>query len=164
MIEREDIIRAVNEELAGRDELFCVDVAVRGDEAEVTIDSDGRVSVDDCATLTRAVESHFDREEEDFALTVSSAGIGRPFTMLRQYRKRVGREVEVVMRSGAKLTATLDAVNAAEGADDMDGATVTLSYPKKQRAEGDRRPRLVTVTETFPLAELKSTCEHIDFK
>jgi len=165
MIEREDIIRAVEDGLAGKGHLFCVDVTVCGDRVDVTIDSDDRVSVDDCAALTRAVESRFDRETDDFSLTVSSAGIGQPLTMLRQYRKRVGREVDVVTRGGAKFTATLDAVTAAEGApEEAEGATLTLSYQKKQRAEGDRRPRLVTVTETYPVAELKSVAEYIDFK
>jgi len=178
MIEREDIIQAVREALEGRDELFCVGVKVRGDEVEVFIDSDGRVTIDDCAALTRAVEGRFDREADDFSLTVSSAGIGQPLTVLRQYRKMVGREVEVVTLGGRKFTATLDAVQAGPedannanaengagfGAEELKGASVTLSYPEKQKVEGEKRPRVVTVTKTVPLAELKSVCEHIDFK
>jgi ribosome maturation factor RimP len=165
MIERKDIIQAVNEELPTGGALFLVDVKVRGDEVEVTIDSDTRVTIDDCAALTKAVEAHFDRETDDFALTVSSAGIGQPLVVARQFRKLVGRQVEVVLLGGRKFTATLDAVETPDGdRGGLEGASMTLSYPEKQRADGEKRPRVVTVTGTFPLTEVKSTCEHIDFK
>ncbi len=154
MIDPQDIISAAEEAL-GDGELFLVEVKVRGDEVEVFIDSDGRVTVDDCVALTKAIESRFDREEEDFSLTVSSAGIGQPLKTMRQYRKLRGKSVEVVLASGVKFTATLEDV----GQDD-----ITLSYPEKQKIEGQKRPQIVTVTKTFPLTEVKTTKEHIDFK
>ncbi len=172
MIDREEIIKIVEETLSDG-ELFLVDVTVHGDEIEVFIDSDGagadgkqrRVTVDDCVVLTKAIEAHFDRDlpENDFSLTVSSAGIGQPLKTLRQYRKLTGRQVEVLLAGGAKFTATLDAVEA--GVDGgTEGGKITLSYPEKQRAEGQKRPQIVTVTRMFPLAEVKTTKEHIDFK
>lgn len=43
---------------------------------EVTIDkADGPVSLDDCESVHRAVLDAFDRNIEDYALTVSSRGI-----------------------------------------------------------------------------------------
>lgn len=177
MIDREDIIRAVEEALAARvgdtgsGGLFLVDVRNgAGDEVEIFIDSDGRdadgrtrgVSVDDCVLLTKAIESRFDRDENDFSLTVSSAGIGQPLKTERQYRKLVGAEVEVVPASGAKFVAKLEAVEA--GAEGGEAASLTLSYPEKQKVEGKKRPETITVTKTFPLSEIKTTKEHIDFK
>jgi ribosome maturation factor RimP len=170
MIEPQDIKKATEEALAeigsegtGSGDLFLVDVKVHGDEAEVYIDSDGRgadgrlrgVSVEDCVALTKAIESRFDRDEDDFSLTVSSAGIGQPLRVPRQYRKLVGGSVEVVLTSGAKMVATLEAA-------DENG--ITLSYPEKQKIEGQKRPLTVTVTKTFPLNDVKTTKEHIDFK
>ena len=35
----------------------------------------GSVSIDDCVEVSRFVESRLDRDEEDFSLMVSSAGI-----------------------------------------------------------------------------------------
>ncbi len=155
MVEREDIIRIAGEEL-GDGELFLVDVKVSaGNEVEVFIDSDSRVSVEDCVRLTKAIESHFDREVEDFSLTVSSAGIGQPLRVDRQYRKLIGRSVEVVLTGGTKFMATL------EGAD---GEGITVSYAEKQKLEGKKRPEVVTVTKTFPFTEIKTTKEYIDFK
>ncbi len=58
MIDPQDIISAAEEAL-GDGELFLVEVKVRGDEVEVFIDSDGRVTVDDCVALTKAIESRF---------------------------------------------------------------------------------------------------------
>jgi ribosome maturation factor RimP len=188
MIEQEDIAKAAEEALAGmaaadgesEGGLFLVDVAVHGDGVDVYIDSDGtaadgkprRVTVDDCVALTRAIETQFDRDEEDFSLTVSSAGIGQPLKTMRQYRKLAGRQVEVVLTSGAKFTATLEAVEEAPGGQGTaevamppnSESSITLSYPEKQKIEGQKRPQTVTVTRTFPLTEVKSTKEYIDFK
>jgi ribosome maturation factor RimP len=155
MIDSQEIKSAVEDILAGDGELFLVDVTVRGDEVDVTIDSDDRVRVDDCVALTKALEARFDRDEEDFALTVSSAGIGQPLKIRRQYLNLVGESVEVVLLSGVKFTATLD---------DVGEDAITLSYPEKQKIEGQKRPQIVTVTKTIPLAEIKTTKEHLDFK
>jgi len=67
-----------------------------------------------------------DRDEEDFSLTVASAGIGSELKSLRQYHKLVGNTVEVLLTSGIKVLAKLDA------ADDQG---ITLSYEEKQAVE-----------------------------
>jgi ribosome maturation factor RimP len=167
--------------------LFPVEVKMHGDEIEVFIDSDARgddgrirgVSVEDCIALSRAIESRFDRDAEDFSLTVSSAGIGQPLKVLRQYRKLIGSAVEVVLNDGTKFTASLEAVEAetprgngiagdtGNAAGDTNGAgegSITLSYSEKRKVEGKKRAETVAVTKTFPLSEVKSTKEYIDFK
>jgi ribosome maturation factor RimP len=158
MITKDDITKAaeVAIEGMGNNELFVVEVkALPGDEFEVYIDSDDRVTVDDCIAVSRAIEEQFDREVDDFALTVSSAGIGQPLRTLRQYQKLVGGSTEVVLTSGVKILATLEAA---------DEAGITLSYPEKRTVEGKKRPEIVTVTKTFAYSEIKSTKEYLDFK
>ncbi|MDR2882531.1 MAG: ribosome assembly cofactor RimP [Alistipes sp.] len=178
MVDIHDIGKAAEEALSDAGEsgcdggLFIVEVKGRGDEFEVFVDADGtgddgkprRVTVEDCVALTKAIEGRFDRElpEDDFALTVSSAGIGQPLRVARQYRKLVGRPVEVVLTGGARIAGTLEGVEG-NGAGELPGR-ITLAYPEKQRVEGQKRPQIVTVTKTFPLAEVKSTMEYIDFK
>ena len=144
--------------------LFLVEVKGRGDEFEVVIDSDDRVTVDDCIRVSKAIEAGFDRDqpENDFSLTVSSAGIGQPLRVARQYGKLTGRPVEVVLTGGAKIVGTLEAAEMASGSGEVE--SITLSYPEKQKIEGQKRPQIVTVTRTFPLAEVKTISEHIDFK
>ncbi len=155
MIDTKKIVEAVTRKLEGTD-LFVVEcTSTPGNEIELTIDSDTSVGIDACAELSRAVEAELDREEEDFSLTVMSAGIGSELRSLRQYRKLVGRSVEVLLTSGIKILAKLDEVSE-EG--------ITLSYEEKQAVEGKMKKQLVTVTRTYPFAEIKSTKEWLDFK
>lgn len=103
-----DKIRNIAEEELAEGSLFLVEVNITpGNEIEVVIDSDGSVDIDDCVALSRAIEERLDREEEDFELTVTSAGIGRPLRLLRQYRKLIGHPVEVVLLNGTKIIAEL---------------------------------------------------------
>ncbi len=155
MIDTKKIIAAAEEKLAGSDMFVVGCTCSPGNEIELLIDSDTSVSIDACAELSRAIEAEFDRDAEDFALTVASAGIGSELKSLRQYRKLVGHSVEVLLLSGVKITARLDAA-------DEEG--VTLSYEEKQAVEGKKRKQTVTVTRTYPFEEIKSTREYLDFK
>lgn len=149
-------ITAIAERMLADTDLFVVDCSCSpGNEVELTIDSDTSVGIDACASLSRAIEAEFDREEEDFSLTVMSAGIGSELRSLRQYRKLVGRSVEVLLANGVKILAKLDAV---------DEQGITLSYEEKQAVEGKKRKQLVTVSRTYPFAEIKYTKEWLDFK
>ncbi len=155
MIDKERIIEIAERNLPAP-ELFVVGCTVTpANEIELTIDSDASVDIDQCTALSRAVEAELDRDAEDFELTVMSAGIGSELRCLRQYRKLVGRPVEVVLRNGVKLLAQLD-----EATD----AALTLSYEEKQAVEGKKRKQLVRVTRTYPFEEIKSTVEYLDFK
>ena len=70
MIDTKKIIEAAERHLEGTD-MFVVDcTCTPGNEVELTIDSDSSVGIDACAELSRAVEAQFDRDEEDFSLTV----------------------------------------------------------------------------------------------
>ena len=152
MIDTERIREIIDEKLAGTD-LFLVGIRQSpSNEIEITIDSDTSVGIDRCAELSRAVEEAFDRDAEDFELTVMSAGIGQPLTMLRQYRKLIGREVEAVLKDGSKLTAVLK---------DASAEVLTLSYSEKVAVEGKKRRVSVERERTIPLAEIKTTREHL---
>ena len=74
----------------------------------VDIDGDNGVTIDDCIELSRAIEGNLDRDSEDFELNVSSAGADQPLKLTRQYRKNVGRDLEVVTFDGEKVTGTLE--------------------------------------------------------
>ena len=155
MIDTERIREIIDEKLAGTD-LFLVGIRqAPSNESEITIDSDTSGGIARCAELSRAVEEAFDRDAEDFELTVMSAGIGQPLTMLRQYRKLIGREVEAVLKDGSKLTAVLK---------DASAEALTLSYSEKVAVEGKKRRVSVERERTIPLAEIKTTREHLRFK
>ncbi len=155
MIDTKKIEEVAARHLEGSD-LFVVScTATPANEVELLIDSDTSVAIDQCVALSRAIEAEFDRDVEDFELMVASAGIGSELKQLRQYRKLVGRPVEVLLTNGIKILALLDKVSEEE---------ITLSYEEKQAVEGKKRKELVKVTRTYPFSEIKYTKEHLDFK
>ena len=141
MIDTKKITEAAERHLEGTDMFVVECTSTPGNEIELTIDSDTSVGIDACVALSRAVEADLDRDAEDFSLTVASAGIGSELRTLRQYRKLVGRPVEVLLTNG-----------------------VTLSYEEKQAVEGRKRKQPVKVTRSYPFAQIKYTKEWLDFK
>ena len=155
MIDCQKILEIADRELAGTD-LFTVSCKCTPmNEVELLIDSDTHVTIERCAELSRTIEAEFNRDEEDFSLTVASAGIGSELKNIRQYRKLIGQSVEVLLLSGVKILAKLDAVSD-EG--------ITISYEEKQAVEGKNRKVLVNVERTFNFDEIKYTKEYLDFK
>jgi len=76
--------------------LFITEVRIKPvNRIVVMIDGDEGVRIDDCVALSRFIESKFDREADDFELTVTSAGIGEPLKFNRQYIKNIGRTIQV---------------------------------------------------------------------
>ena len=75
-----EIIDAISSEIVARG-CFLVDVTVSKDnDVEVTVESEeGIVDLDDCVAISRFFETQFDREKEDYSLTVTSAGLDQPF-------------------------------------------------------------------------------------
>ena len=71
---------------------FIVDVTVsNANDIEIIIEKDAdSVTWDDCSALDKAFHEKFNQDEEDYALTVSSAGLDRPFKVMRQFQKAVG--------------------------------------------------------------------------
>ena len=155
MIDKAKLIDVINASIEGS-ELFLVDVTVsRDNNIVVEIDSMDSVSIDDCANLTRAIESNFDREVEDYELEVGSAGLTSPFKVKQQYDKYMGEEVEVLTKDGKKLKGTLK-----EAGED----TFTVGISKKVKPEGAKRPVEVIEDETFNYSEIKYTKYLIQFK
>ena len=155
MIDLEKIRGIVENALAGSD-LFVVDIRSAPEhEIEILIDSDSSVSIENCAAVSRAIEAGMDRDVEDFGLTVSSAGIGEPLKVFRQYKKLIGRPVEVLFKNGTRITAELR---------DATPVAITLVWKEMATVAGKRGKKPVERIETCPLSEIKTTVEHLDFK
>ena len=97
------ILDAINDEIVARG-FFIVDISVSKDNDIVIIieSEEGVVELDHCVGISRYFETKFDRETEDYSLTVSSAGLDQPFKVLKQYQKAVGTKVEVSLKGGKK--------------------------------------------------------------
>lgn len=151
MIDKESLEKFVESQLADTD-CFLVDVTVsKANEIKVEIDSLSGVDIDLCVQLTRAIETEFPREEEDYELEVGSAGLTSPFKVLGQYEKNLGNKVEIVTRDGRKLRGVLSDVNE---------ETFTVDIARKVRVEGSKRPVERVEPETFGYDDVKSvTCD-----
>ena len=136
---------------------FIVDITVSAaNDVEIVMEkTEGAVDWEDCAAIDAVVHAAFDQDEEDYALTVSSAGLDRPFKVLKQYQKAIGTLVDVKFKGGRRLVATL--VSATE-------ETVTLHYTALEAVEGSKKKAQVEHEDTFALAEINSVTPYIDFK
>lgn len=156
-------IKEVAGEVAGAGDTYVVEVKMApGNVVEVVIDSDRSVTIDDCVALSRAIDAAFDREVEDYELTVCSAGVGQPLKVRRQYLKLIGRPVEVLLASGAKIVAELRAVGGDDGAAAPE--TITLAWEERVAVEGRKRKETVERVDEYPIGEVKWVKEWLDFK
>ena len=82
--------------LEERQDLFLINLSiVEGNQIRVVVDGDNGVLVEDCMFVSRAIEHNLDREEEDFSLEVTSAGATSPLEHKRQYKKNIGRILNI---------------------------------------------------------------------
>ena len=82
---------------------FLVDLKINSSNAiTLFFDRMEGVSLKHCVQLTRYIEDNFDREIEDYALTVCSAGLENPFIVKEQYQKNKGKEVFVLLANGKR--------------------------------------------------------------
>ena len=152
MIKDKYIRKLVEHELEGSDN-YVVEVLVKsGNRIRIFIDSDHEISVDVCIALSRKIEGSLDREEEDFELMVSSAGLDQPFSMLRQYKKYLNRQVNVELVDGSKLTGIL--THADEG-----NITIKTLITKSKHKTLEEGPE-----QRLPLSEIKETKPAVLFK
>jgi len=157
MIDKTLLRQCVEKALEGTDD-FIVDITVSPDNAiTVEIDSRTGVDIDTCVKITRAIESEFDRDVEDYELEVGSAGLTSPFKVKEQYLKNIGNPVDVITRDGRKLHGTLASV-----AEDGESYTITVSVKVKE--PGKKRPVTVEQPETISVADTKDIRYRIEFK
>ena len=156
MMNISNILDAISGEIVARG-CFIVDISVSKDnDIVLTIESEeGIIELDDCVSLSRYFETKFDREVEDYSLTVSSAGLDQPFKVYRQFLKAVGTKVEVALKGGKKIVAVLDAA---------DQESITLKYVAKEAVEGKKKKELVEHLDRFTMDQVNAVRPFIEFK
>lgn len=155
MIDKSEIAQLVEERLASTPH-YLVEVQVKpGNLIVIEIDSEESIGIDDCAGLSRYIENSLDREKEDFELEVGSAGITSPFKVLRQYQKYIGKEVELLLKKGVKLTGILKSA-------DENG--ITVGVEKMVKPEGAKRKVAVEEEQAYTFDEIKYTKYLLRFK
>ena len=155
MIDKNVVKTLVDEWLQDK-EYFLVGIEISQDnKIVVEIDHADGVWIEDCVELSRYIEDHLNRDEEDFELEVGSAGLGQPFKVPQQYINFVGKEVEVLDADGKKVKGILKAV---------DGNDFTVGVEEKVKVEGKKRPVKQEVDYAFQMDKVKYTKYVISFK
>lgn len=154
MIDKKQIEDIVAGKIEGTD-LFLVEVKIdTQNNITVVLDSPEGISIDACVVMSQYIESQLDREQEDFALEVSSPGVGQPLKVLQQYTKILNGTIEMLLNNGLKINGILRDANQ-EG--------ILVEYETKEKPEGAKRPVKVTKTEPYAFSEIKSVKETIIF-
>jgi ribosome maturation factor RimP len=133
--------------LAGEPGYFLVDVRIKPtNNVKVYIDGDQGISIEKCVQTNRAL---YKRLEEtalfpngDFSLEVSSPGLDEPLKLHRQYRKNIGRQVELVLQDGSKIEGRLLEVS-------EDGIIVEETRGRNKKKE--------VINHTFLFDNIKTT-------
>jgi len=158
MIDKKRVLELAEERIAERDpKLYVVEITISADN-RIALDLDreeGFVTIDDCISVSRNIEHNLDREAEDFSLEVSSAGMTKPFRVLKQYLKNVGRDVRVQ---------TLEHGRAVEGLlKSADENGFVIETKEKKRIEGKKKKEWVIEEIPFNYNEVKETKLVISF-
>lgn len=151
MISKTRVLELIDERFAELDNgLFLVDLVITKDNSiNIEIDKHvGGVSVKDCIAVSRNVEHNLDREQQDFELHVSSAGIDRPLRVLAQFVKNIGRSVELLMVDGTKKEGVLIAANETE---------LTLEITRIEKIEGKKKKETIVEQVVLSMNTIKET-------
>ena len=137
--------------------LFLVDIEISKDnDITIAIESrDADVKIDNCIDIDHIISGVFDRDVEDYSLTVTSAGLDQPFKVLDQYLKFIGSEVEVVVKGGGKVKGILSAA---------DEASFEITVSKMVKVEGSKKKVQQDTVTAFAYDNVKSCKPVIKFK
>ena len=94
---------------------FLVEIRIKPtNNVKVFLDGDNGITIEKCIAINRALYKQLEGSgifpNDDFSLEVSSPGLDEPLKSDRQYRKNVGRKVEVLLKDGVKLEGKLTEV------------------------------------------------------
>lgn len=159
MLDKGKIFEFLNARLADTD-AFAVDVTVSAtNDIVIEIDSSTSVDVDFCAELSRDFEAAFPREDDeigDYSLEVGSAGLTAPFKVAGQWEKNLGKEIELTLKDGRKLRALLESYDNATG-------KVVVSYERKVKREGVKKPVIERVSEELAPEDIRRAAAYLEF-
>jgi len=158
MISKKIVRRLAEERIEELDNgLFIVELKISSNNA-ITIELDkheGNVAITDCMSVSRNVEHNLDREEQDFELSVTSAGLDKGLRVFAQYLKNIGREVKVKLNEGGKLEGLMT---------EATQESITIQTTRKEKIEGRKKKETIVEDHVLPMESIKETKIVISFK
>ena len=151
---RDKVLELLEEGLKEKPSLFLVDLTITDAfKVIVTLDGDNGVNLQDCIDISRAVDNNLDREEQDYALEVASAGVSTPLKLVRQYRKNIGRTLKV-----KTATETIEAK-----LENVTDENVTLIWAAREPKKIGKGKETVEHKREIPYSEIKEAIVTIIF-
>ena len=126
-MQHSEVDKLVNKGLLelGFEDTYLIETRIKGNKIEIFLDSDDGVNFLKCQKLSRWMEAIFDEKKtfgENYILEVSSAGVGSPLRLLRQYPKNIGRIIDIKYGDGRNVRGVLKGVN---------NALISVEYESK---------------------------------
>ena len=92
--------------------IFPVEIKISPvNDIKIFLDDDKGITIEKCTSLNKALYKYIEESglfpDGDFSLEVSSPGIDEPLKLFRQYKKNIGRKVEVLLNDGTKTEGKL---------------------------------------------------------
>jgi len=151
---KEKVTNLLKETLLDKPSLFLVDLTISDSyKIMVTLDGDNGVVLQDCIDISRAIENNLDREEQDFSLEVASAGVSTPLKLVRQYRKNIGRTLQV-----KTATETIEAL-----LEQVSEESIMLSWTAREPKKIGKGKETVEHKREIPYSEIKEAIVIIIF-
>lgn len=148
-----EVQNLINEAVAENPELFLVDWSISpSNKIEVLVDGDNGLPIDEVVRISRHIEHNLDRESEDFALTVSSPGVTRPLETPRQYKKNLGRRLELKTKENQYKGVIVE----------VDETSVTLEWKAREPKPIGKGKHTVTKTEKIMFENIDKATIQID--
>ncbi|MCX6825658.1 MAG: ribosome maturation factor RimP [candidate division Zixibacteria bacterium] len=72
----------------------------KNSRVQIYIDSDNGVNIDDCARISRMAEEIIDKDnlfDYGYLIEVSSPGLDRPLHLARDFQRRLGKQIQVLL-------------------------------------------------------------------
>jgi ribosome maturation factor RimP len=156
MISEEQITRLVSEKLEGTGK-FLVEVKVKpAGKIHIFMDNESKgLDIVDCVEMSKYIESHLNRDVEDFELEVSSPGMDQPLKVFKQYLKAIGRQVAVILKDGNKHVGKL--ISTSENG-------IVIEKTTRERLHADKKKKELIVEHidiSFP--QIKETRKLVSF-
>lgn len=134
-------------------DIFLVSIKIKPiNNIKIYLDADNGLGIEKCIKINRALYKIMEEmgmyPDGDFSLEVSSPGVDEPLKLLRQYKKNVGRNVEVTLQDDTKKEGKL-----AEVTEEM--ITIEFTEGKGKKA--------VTQQLLIPFENIKTTIVQIKF-
>jgi ribosome maturation factor RimP len=145
----------INTLLQENEDVFLVEVKINaGNNIIVFLDADKGVTIDTCIRINRALYKEIEENglfpNGDFALEVSSPGVEEPLKLHRQYKKNIGRTVEVFLNDETKKQGKLTEVT-------NDQITIEEREGKSQKLHSNKNKQAINKKTTILFNEIKHT-------